>query len=358
MNKKTLIICAVFALIISCKNYAIKDLEQKTKGQVNGFIDKISDSVKNKITSSGSKVDEVAKKLQEEDKIKGVEENNKDELMLGDDSNGGGLIPPPVLLENSQEDNTPILKAAGQSGGQQEEKVKKVEGSEAKVEGKEEKQENTEEQNKQELAKQEEEQQKRKAEQEKQKREEEQERKAKAEKEAKEKAERQKQEEQKKEAEKRQVDNEIRTLTGKIDEINGNIDVIKEQTSVGAQGVIDRITGPVYDDFTDDENSAIYHTWNLEDENTSELGKLLKKLGNTRDELRTKLNEGNQKYILDTKSSEPKLKENVMLSDIKSDLERLKSELEEVKGYLEDNSNFETIKEYIVASGYDYDDED
>ncbi|MCD2388883.1 ErpC protein, partial [Borreliella burgdorferi] len=290
MNKIMFIICAVFALISSCKNYASsEDLKQNAKGKIKGFIDKALDPAKDKITSSSSKVDELARKLQEEDKIKGVEENNKDELMQGDDPNSGVINSSPVLPENSQ-DNTPILKAAEQSGGQREEKVKKVEESEAKVEGKEEKQENTEERNKQELAKQEEEQQKRKAEKEKQKREEEQERKAKAEKEAKEKAERQKQEEQqkrkaekereeqRKEAEKRQVDNEIRTLTGKIDEINRNIDVIKEQTSVGAQGVIDRITGPVYDDFTDDENSAIYHTWDLEYEKDFGLGKLLKEL--------------------------------------------------------------------------------
>ncbi len=378
MNKKTIIICAVFALILSCKNYAIKDLEQNAKGKIKGFIDKALDPAKDKITSSSSKVDELARKLQEEDKIKGVEENNKDELMQGDDPNSGVINSSPVLPENSQ-DNSPILKAAEQSGGQREEKVKKVEESEAKVEGKEEKQENTEERNKQELAKQEEEQQKRKAEQEKQKREEEQERqkreeeqerKAKAEKEAKEKAERQKQEEQqkrkaekereeqRKEAEKRQVDNEIRTLTGKIDEINRNIDVIKEQTSVGAQGVIDRITGPVYDDFTDG-NKAIYKTWgDLEDDNDEGLGKLLKELSDTRHNLRTKLNEGNKAYIIDTRSTEPQLKENVSVSEIKSDLDELKSKLEEVKEYLEDKDNFEEIKEYVAGSEDNYDEED
>ncbi|WP_418885253.1 ErpC protein [Borreliella carolinensis] len=343
MNKKTLIICAVFAMILSCKNYAIKDLEQNAKGKIKGFIDKALDPAKDKITSSSSKVDELARKLQEEDKIKGVEENNKDELMQGDDPNSGVINSSPVLPENSQ-DNTPILKAAEQSGGQQEEKVKKVEESEAKVEGKEEKQENTEERNKQELAKQEEEQQKRKAEQER-----EEQRKRKAEKER---------EEQRKEAEKRQVDNEIRTLTGKIDEINRNIDVIKEQTSVGAQGVIDRITGPVYDDFTDG-NKAIYKTWgDLEDDNDEGLGKLLKELSDTRHNLRTKLNEGNKAYIIDTRSTEPQLKDNVSVSEIKSDLDELKSKLEEVKEYLEDKDNFEEIKEYVAGSEDNYDEED
>ncbi|WP_215535822.1 outer surface protein ErpG [Borreliella bavariensis] len=43
MNKKMFIICAVFALIISCKNYAIsedlKNLEQNVKGKVEGFLE-------------------------------------------------------------------------------------------------------------------------------------------------------------------------------------------------------------------------------------------------------------------------------------------------------------------------------
>ncbi|WP_215536692.1 outer surface protein ErpG [Borreliella bavariensis] len=43
MNKKMFIICAVFALMISCKNYAIsedlKNLEQDVKGKVEGFLE-------------------------------------------------------------------------------------------------------------------------------------------------------------------------------------------------------------------------------------------------------------------------------------------------------------------------------
>ncbi len=45
MNKKMgiLILCAVFALLISCKNYAssedLKNLEQNVKGKVKGFLE-------------------------------------------------------------------------------------------------------------------------------------------------------------------------------------------------------------------------------------------------------------------------------------------------------------------------------
>ncbi len=43
MNKKMFVICAVFALISSCKNYAsskdLKNLEQNVKGKVEGFLE-------------------------------------------------------------------------------------------------------------------------------------------------------------------------------------------------------------------------------------------------------------------------------------------------------------------------------
>ncbi|WP_031506948.1 hypothetical protein [Borreliella garinii] len=88
MNKKMImfIICAVFALILSCKNYASsEDLKQNAKEQVEGFLDK--------------------------------------ELMQGDDPNNSLFNPPPTL-PSSRHDNTPVLKAA-QSGGQQEQKEDK-----------------------------------------------------------------------------------------------------------------------------------------------------------------------------------------------------------------------------------------
>ncbi|OJH14422.1 Erp C family protein, partial (plasmid) [Borreliella bissettiae] len=68
----------------------------------------------------------------------------------------------------------------------------------------------------------------------------------------------------------------------------------------------------------------------------------------TRDRLRTKLNENNATYTLE----EPKLKENVKIDEIESDLYELKSELENVKEYLKNESNFEEIKEYVANSEY------
>ncbi|PRR06904.1 ErpC protein [Borreliella burgdorferi] len=403
MNKKTFIICAVFALISSCKNFTTsKDLKQNPEGKIKGFLvnNNILDPTKDKIASSGSKVNEVAKKLQEE------------ELMQGDDPNNGVINPPSVLSESGQ-DNAPVStgKAEEQGGGQQEQKAKEAEskGEEEKVEGKKEKQDsekgkveekkekqenaegNTkgkeviEQQKKQQeetakkakaqkekrereqkiqqkqeeqqrRAKEEEEQQRRAKEEEEQQRrtkeEEEQQRRAKEEEErqrrAKEEEERQRR--AKEEEEKRQVDAQIKRLTSKIDEINGDIDVIKDRVSVGAEEVRDKITGPVYDYFVDGENS-IRKTWGggdlEEDDEDSDLGKLLKELSDTRDGLRTKLNEGNKPH---TGDKEPKLKTSVNVSDIKGDLEKLKSYLEKVKGYLENKDNFEDIKGYIEDS--------
>lgn len=74
----------------------------------------------------------------------------------------------------------------------------------------------------------------------------------------------------------------------------------------------------------------------------------MQKLSNTRDDLRAKLNGGNQKYI--DLRNEPKLKENVKAVEIESDLNKIKSELKEVKEYLKNESNFEKIKENIVNS--------
>lgn len=74
----------------------------------------------------------------------------------------------------------------------------------------------------------------------------------------------------------------------------------------------------------------------------------MQKLNNTRDDLRAKLNGGNQKYI--DLRNEPKLKENVKVVEIELDLDKLKSELKGVKEYLKNESNFEKIKENIVNS--------
>ncbi|WP_215540037.1 hypothetical protein [Borreliella bavariensis] len=163
---------------------------------------------------------------------------------------------------------------------------------------------------------------------------------------------RQEQERQNQEEEK-QAKDKIEILVKKIYEINRDIDAIKNQSSfvedvkrgiVEATEVIDKITGPIYDHFTDGAD-AIYIAWYDLD---TDLEELLKKLRNTRGDLRAKLNEGNQRYI--GVGNEPKLKENVKVFEIESDLDKLKSELKGVKEYLKNKSNFEKIKENIVNS--------
>ncbi len=121
----------------------------------------------------------------------------------------------------------------------------------------------------------------------------------------------------------------------------------EQRLEVKTTEVRDKVTGPIYDYFTDDNSNAIYYTWGLSEEDKEELGNLLEGLSNTRSDLRTKLNEGNQAY---TGLNEPDLKENVKIEEIESDLDSLKSELEKVKKYLANRSNFEKIKEYVSNS--------
>ncbi len=370
------IICAIFSLIISCKNYAdskqtIKrkveqglEIERKNKQelkkQVKGFLD-----TKERIVSDDPTVYEIAEKLKKEEELKGKKENKQEaeeELMQGDDPNSHS--------------NMPALKTTQDSVGQQKEKEEQAKAEEVKVKEekveqakaeevkvKEEKveqakakaeQEKKEKEERERKEKEKQQQEQRKRQEEEKKKQEEQE-KAKAEKERKEKEERQRQEQ-----EERQIKSKIETLTKKIDEINRDIDSIKykswfvedvKRATVRAQEVIDKVTGPIYDHFTDKSDAAIYYTWGLVDEDEdSELGDLLKKLSETRSNLRTKLNEGNQKPVFGRK--EPELKENVNVSEIESDLDKLRSKLEEVKGYLKNESNFEKIKEYVYSSDY------
>ncbi|WP_422850457.1 hypothetical protein, partial [Borreliella afzelii] len=248
------------------------------------------------------------------------------------------------------------------SGGQQKEEEK---GKEEKEQAKAEKIKVKEEQK---VVEQKEEQAKAKAEQEKKEKEErerkdkekqqqEQRKRQEEEKKKQEEQEKAKAEKERKEKEERQIKSKIETLTKKIDEINRDIDSIKykswfvedvKRATVRAQEVIDKVTGPIYDHFTDKSDAAIYYTWGLVDEDEdSELGDLLKKLSETRSNLRTKLNEGNQAA---TWNNTPSLKENVNVVEIESDLDSLKSELERVKEYLKNESNFEEIKEYISSS--------
>ncbi len=73
MNKKMFIICAVFALIISCKNYTSgEDLKQNLKKQIRGFLDikkeGLVEGLKNLGAGASSKVKE---KLMQADNLQG-----------------------------------------------------------------------------------------------------------------------------------------------------------------------------------------------------------------------------------------------------------------------------------------------
>ncbi|WP_373477054.1 hypothetical protein [Borreliella afzelii] len=143
-------------------------------------------------------------------------------------------------------------------------------------------------------------------------------------------------------------------LIRRIDKIDKDINVIKYKSSfienikriiVVSTEVVEKITGPIYDYFTNDIG-AIYYVW-YDNLNTS-LKELLEKLSTTRGDLRATLSEGNQKYTRSDKK--PILKEPVRVSKIESNSDKLKSELKRVKEYLKDKSNFEKIKEYIANS--------
>ncbi|WP_418906031.1 ErpC protein [Borreliella carolinensis] len=335
MNKiiKILIIYSVFVLISSCKNYAIKDLEQKTKGQVNGFIDRALDPTKDKIASNGPIVDELAKKLQEEE---------KEELMQGDDPSGIGINPPLVLPENDH-DNTPApkVKAAKQSGGQQEKKVEDQNGEKKRQEQEEEKVKAKAEKEKSERQKRQQEEQQRKAKKEHQEKEHQ-------------KKEREKEREREREEEK-QVKDKIKDFVDKIDKINRDIDSInpksffEERMEVSGQEVEDKVTGAIYDKITSDNSrdNSLYSIWDesIELDESGRLKNLIDDLEKARGELRAKIKE--DEY--DSKNNQ-KNKNIVKVGDIKSDLEKLKSKLDKVKEYLEDKDNFETIKGYIEDS--------
>lgn len=343
MNKKIIIfiVGSVFALIISCKNYAdLKQGVEQVEQKVNGFGEGVEKKVKQGIKQAEQKVkgflkkeeknilDEISEKLKEEEKdkkenkqeeVKVEIEENKEELMQGDDSNNSVLSSPPIFPTSGHSD-TPILKSTAQNNS----------GS-SKVKEKEKQKEDKIKEQSEEVILQVQTQ------------------------------------EQTEEEDKVKAEAKIKELTNKIDDINKDIDSIKHQSwfveevervIVGAQEVIDKVTGPILDYFTNtgpnNESGAqteksIYYDWGLTEEDDDEnLAGLLKKLGDTRDSLRKNLNEGNQAA---TVGKAPKLKENVKVSEIESDLEKLKSKLGEVKNYLENQSNFDTIKGYISDSG-------
>ncbi|ACN52757.1 MULTISPECIES: hypothetical protein [Borreliella] len=72
MNKKMFIICAVFALIISCKNYASgEDLKQNVKEQVKGFLDTKKEELTEGIKILGSEVSSKVGELMQADEPQG-----------------------------------------------------------------------------------------------------------------------------------------------------------------------------------------------------------------------------------------------------------------------------------------------
>ncbi|WP_419250434.1 outer surface protein ErpG [Borreliella afzelii] len=73
MNKniKMFIICAVFALIISCKNYAIskdlKNLEQNVEGKVKGFLEAKKEELSGSLKKLGGEVSSTFEELMQAD---------------------------------------------------------------------------------------------------------------------------------------------------------------------------------------------------------------------------------------------------------------------------------------------------
>ncbi|MBB6043581.1 hypothetical protein QIA34_07685 (plasmid) [Borreliella yangtzensis] len=357
MNKKMFIICAVFALIISCDNHG--NLKQGVEGKVKGFREGIEKKVKQGIKQTEQKVKGFLEKVEgiisTDPTVSKIAEKLKEEEKLKESANNGGQ----ERREQNREDNKKQEKEQQEQNVEvqvaEEKKVEKVE----EVKRQEEK-ENLQVQETQVTQVQEQAEQKEKSEEEQVKQEENlQVETAEAE------AEVEIEVEEEEEDEEEKAKAKIKDLTNKIDKISKDIDSIKHQSwfvedvkrvIVGATEVRDKVTGPIYDDFTDDPNKSIYHAWGLTDED-DDFSKLLKKLGETRSALRTKLNVNNEK-LTSSSRKEPSLKENVKVSEIESDLEKLKSELGEVKEYLKDQSHFETIKGYINDDSNRIDDDE
>ncbi|WP_418885648.1 hypothetical protein [Borreliella tanukii] len=78
MNKKMFIVCVVFALIISCKNYVIsedlKNLEQNAKGKVEGFLEAKKEELFGGLKKLGSEVSSKVGELMQADGPQGQDE--------------------------------------------------------------------------------------------------------------------------------------------------------------------------------------------------------------------------------------------------------------------------------------------
>ncbi|MBB6043642.1 hypothetical protein QIA34_06435 (plasmid) [Borreliella yangtzensis] len=367
MKKKMFIVCSVFALIISCKNYAsgedlensVKNVKQQVKGFKQGIEKKVKQGIEKqikkfldkeeKIISDDPTVYEIAEKLKEEE-IKEKKENRKDFNLeekenpkndLKDNEDVKVLKPEPITLENKE----PKLEIAETL------KPKLPEIPKLPIVAKSVVKEKTEE------------------EKAKEKREEDLKRRRR-EKYA---EELKKMEERKKQREERRKLRELESgesflekvttikiveIARKIDKITSDIDSInpksyfEERTEVSGKEVEDKVTGAIYDDFTANTGSgehtyyssshghSLYYEWSNFLEDDEKLYKFLKEeLESARKGLRAKIKikEGNIE----------KNKDIVKVSDIKGDLEKIKDKLKELKEYLQSNANKEELKKVI-----------
>ncbi|WP_417903126.1 hypothetical protein [Borreliella bissettiae] len=338
MNKKRKMftIWFVFAMIISCKNYAIKDLEQKTKEKVSGFLD-----TKERIVSDDPTVYEIAEKLKEEEELKGKKDANLENKEEKEDSNKNDLkdnedakvLKPelePIALENKE----PKLEIAGILKPELPEMPKLPLVVKPVI--------------------------KEKTEEEKAKdREAEELRRRRIEKYQKEEEERLKRKEErlkrKKLRESESSENflegvtkgKISTVAKQIDKIISDINSINQQSSfeermvVSGKEVEDKITGAIYDDITDNRSNgnSIYSEWGDFLEEESGFKSLIDELEKARTELRGKIKEG--------KDNDEKNKNTVIISDIKVDLEKLKDSLKKLKEYLQSSDHKEKLQKVV-----------
>ncbi|WP_158309986.1 hypothetical protein [Borreliella finlandensis] len=310
MNKKMFIICVIFALISSCKNYASsEDLKQNVKEQVKGLL--------------------------------------KKDLMQSDYPNNilFDLNPLPTLPVNSL-DNAPILKTT-QNGVHKEDKGKEDKGKEDK--GKEDK--GKEDKGKEDKGKED------KGKEDKGKEEQEREEEFKRRRREKYKEDQKKMEERKKQLEKRRKEreeeskenplekitrNKIKEAVSKIDIIIRNIDDVEREQYTTGKSVEDNVTYPIYDDITDAKDS-IYSMWGESIDDTN-IYNLFKNLRNARSDLRSKI-----------KNDDDINKNIVKVSDIKGDLGNLKIYLVKIKEYLENSEKEELILKAIKCGTFNED---
>ncbi|WP_418885748.1 hypothetical protein [Borreliella tanukii] len=354
MNKKMrmFIFCAVFALIVSCKNYADlkQGVEKKVKQGIENGIEierKIKQGIEEQVKGFLEKEKgiisdyEIAKKLREEEELKDKKENkenvnlenkekkedsNKNDLKDNEDAKV--LKPEPITLENKDpkleiaetlKPKLPVVVKPVVKEKTEEEKAKDREYEELKRKRIEQYQ-----------------------------------------KEEKERLERKKQrEERRKLRESKSSENflevitkgKISTVTKKIDKITSDIDSInpksffEERMEVSGKEVEDKITGAIFDDITNSNSSgnSIYSEWeDLLEEDENGLKSLIEELEKARTELRSKIKE--------KENNNEKNKNTVKISDIKEDLEKLKEFLRKLKEYLQSSDNKEEMQKLVKCS--------